>query len=104
MRKSGGCWRGARLRLAMRTREGWRRRWCSRIAPQVVRLERAEAGCLEPLPAILPAMRAGGVVAVSPNGVLGDPTGASSAEGEALLVSWVDDLVAAVGRIAAWSA
>ena len=66
------------------------------IAPQLVRMERAERGCLEPLAAILPAMRSGGVVAVSPNGVLGDPTGASPAEGEAFLAAWVDDLAGAV--------
>jgi hypothetical protein len=33
----------------------------------------------------MPALRAGGVQAVSPNGVLGDPRGASAAEGRRLL-------------------
>lgn len=66
------------------------------IAPELVRLEHAEPGCVEPLAEILPAMRAGGVVAVSPNGVLGDPSAASSAEGETLVAAWVDDLAAVV--------
>jgi mycofactocin precursor peptide peptidase len=55
------------------------------LDPTVVRLEAAERGVTAPLDELLPAMRAGGVVAVSPNGVLGDPTGANAAEGERLL-------------------
>ncbi len=39
---------------------------------------------------LLPAMRAGGVAAVSPNGVLGDPAGASAEEGERLLAAMAD--------------
>jgi creatinine amidohydrolase len=35
---------------------------------------------------------------VSPNGVLGDPTGAQSEEGRALLEGMVADLDAAIGR------
>ena len=46
----------------------------------------------------MPALRAGGVRSVSPNGVLGDPAGASAEEGEAILGRWVADLVAAVER------
>jgi creatinine amidohydrolase len=41
-------------------------------------------------------LRAEGVRAVSPNGVLGDPTGASAAEGRALLDAAVEDLCATV--------
>jgi len=55
------------------------------IAPWSVRLGRAEPGNTQPLRAILPAMRAGGVAAVSPNGVLGDPTGASAEVGAQVL-------------------
>jgi len=66
------------------------------LCPEVVRLERAEAGAGEPVEELLPAVRAGGVVAVSANGVLGDPAGASAAEGEELLGDWVADLAAAV--------
>ena len=43
-------------------------------------------------------MRAGGVAAVSPNGVLGDPAGASADEGERLLASMSDALGAALTR------
>jgi creatinine amidohydrolase len=46
---------------------------------------RAAAGATAPLTELLPALRAGGVRAVSPNGVLGDPAGATAQEGEALL-------------------
>jgi creatinine amidohydrolase len=35
------------------------------------------------------------VRAVSPNGVLGDPTGASADEGLLVLGRWIDDLLAA---------
>lgn len=55
------------------------------LAPWSVRRDQAEAGNTQPLRAILPAMLAGGVAAVSPNGVLGDPAGASAAEGVVLL-------------------
>ena len=46
----------------------------------------------------MPALRAGGVSAVSPNGVLGDPTGASAAEGEALLAAATADLCTVVDQ------
>ena len=45
----------------------------------------------------MPALRASAVRAVSPNGVLGDPAGASPEEGQAVLGSLLADLVAAVG-------
>jgi mycofactocin precursor peptide peptidase len=54
------------------------------------------AGNPSPLRELLPAMRAGGVAAVSPNGVLGDPAGASADEGERLLASMADALTAAL--------
>jgi mycofactocin precursor peptide peptidase len=52
----------------------------------------AAAGNVAPLAELMPALRAGGVRAVSPNGVLGDPTGASAAEGESLLAAATADL------------
>jgi mycofactocin system creatininase family protein len=52
-------------------------------------------GATRPLPKLMPALRSGGVVAVSPNGVLGDPTGASAIEGEALLRAATNELVTA---------
>jgi mycofactocin precursor peptide peptidase len=70
------------------------------LAPDDVRLDRAEAGALEPLSALLSRMRVGGVGAVSPNGVLGDPSGASAQEGLWLLWSMVADVVSSV---AAWA-
>lgn len=57
------------------------------LAPRLVRLERAEAGARAPLGRLFGALRAGGVVAVSGNGVLGDPAGASAEEGAALLAT-----------------
>jgi creatinine amidohydrolase len=41
-------------------------------------------------------MRAGGVAAVSPNGILGDPTGASADEGHALLAAITAAVTAAI--------
>jgi mycofactocin system creatininase family protein len=66
------------------------------IDPTVVRMERAEAGCTDPLSDLLPRLRRNGVRPVSSNGVLGDPTGANAAEGSAILASLVHELVAAV--------
>ncbi len=66
------------------------------LAPDAVRPEVAAAGNTAPLRDLLPAMRAGGVAAVSPNGVLGDPAGASAEEGRALLAEMADTLATAV--------
>jgi mycofactocin precursor peptide peptidase len=68
------------------------------IAPALVHLADAEVGDTRPLNELLPELRRSGVLAVSPNGVLGDPTGASAQEGARFLSSLVSDLVAAVGR------
>jgi creatinine amidohydrolase len=69
------------------------------LDPARVHLESAVAGETRPLAAILPALRERGVRAVSATGVLGDPAGATPAEGAALLERLSDDLVRAV---AAW--
>ncbi|HZQ57114.1 MAG TPA: mycofactocin biosynthesis peptidyl-dipeptidase MftE [Acidimicrobiales bacterium] len=66
------------------------------IAPTIVRSERAAPGDTRPLAEVGATLRSSGVAAVSPNGVLGDPTGASAAEGTALLDALAADLVAAV--------
>jgi len=66
------------------------------IDPAAVRLERAEPGCTDPLDALMPRLRAEGVRPISSNGVLGDPRGASGAEGEALLAALTADLAGAV--------
>ena len=55
------------------------------LAPSEVRLDQAAPGETRPLAALLPELRAHGVRKVSPNGVLGDPSGASAAEGATLL-------------------
>ncbi len=68
------------------------------LAPDVVHLDRAEPGATEPLVDLMPRLVAGGVAAVSPNGVLGDPAGASAEEGEAILGALVADLDATVTR------
>jgi mycofactocin system creatininase family protein len=62
------------------------------LAPGLVRLDLAEAGDCRPLAEILPALISGGVAAVSPNGVLGDPTGATAEEGRAVLETMVADV------------
>ncbi len=67
------------------------------IDPSAVRVHRAEAGCTEPLDDLLPRLRSVGVRPVSSNGVLGNPAGASGAEGRAHLASMIQDLVEAVG-------
>jgi mycofactocin precursor peptide peptidase len=70
------------------------------LAPGDVRLEEAVAGETRPLAAVMPALRAGGVRAVSPSGVLGDPAGASAAEGEMLLDVLTADLAALLDELA----
>ncbi|MDV8001177.1 mycofactocin biosynthesis peptidyl-dipeptidase MftE [Rhodococcus sp. IEGM 1408] len=69
------------------------------LHPDLVRVDRAAPGCLRPLPEILPALRAGGVAAVSPSGVLGDPTTATSADGCRL---WEELLADARARLTRW--
>ncbi|NND74602.1 MAG: mycofactocin biosynthesis peptidyl-dipeptidase MftE [Ilumatobacter sp.] len=65
------------------------------IDPGLVRLELAVPGA----DADIAALRSDGVKAVSPSGVLGDPTGASGREGERFVTTFVDDLV---NEIEAW--
>lgn len=69
------------------------------IDPSVVRLDRAEAGNTSPLSVLAPRLRASGVRAVSANGVLGDPRGASAVEGEAILDDLTADLVTMVSAL-----
>jgi creatinine amidohydrolase len=65
------------------------------VEPGDVRAGRAVAGETTPIGELLPRLRADGVRGVSPTGVLGDPAGASRAEGAALLAEMVGRLVAA---------
>lgn len=61
------------------------------LTPQRVRLRAAVPGNTASLDELMPRLRASGVRAVSPNGVLGDPTGATAAEGARLLQQMVTD-------------
>lgn len=62
------------------------------LDPGRVRTERAEPGAVGNLAGLLPELRRAGVLAVSANGVLGDPAGASPAHGRELLEQAVGDL------------
>ena len=62
------------------------------LTPDAVRLDRAEAGNTTPIAELMPALRATAVHGVSPNGVLGDPAGASAAEGTAMFADLLADL------------
>jgi creatinine amidohydrolase len=70
------------------------------LAPDLVRAERAEPGETRPLSELAPRLERDGVRAVSANGVLGDPSHASAAEGARLLAAMVDNVDGAVTR---WS-
>jgi creatinine amidohydrolase len=69
------------------------------VRTTAVRVELAEAGNDAPLGELIDRLRAEGVHAVSSNGVLGHPAGASAAEGRALLAAATDELC---GMLAAW--
>ncbi|NMH77400.1 mycofactocin biosynthesis peptidyl-dipeptidase MftE [Pseudonocardia xinjiangensis] len=66
------------------------------LAPGLVRLDEAAAGNTAPLTDLLTDLRSGGVAAVSPNGVLGDPAGATAQEGGRLLTEMAARLRSAV--------
>lgn len=66
------------------------------LAPACVALHQARAGSVAPLAELMPSLRAGQLRALSPSGVLGDPSGASAGEGAALLDRLLDTLARAV--------
>jgi mycofactocin precursor peptide peptidase len=68
------------------------------LEPRLVGAAR-ESGNTEPLRALMPRLRAEGVRGVAPNGVLGDPAGASEEEGRALLAAAIADLRAFVANL-----
>jgi mycofactocin system creatininase family protein len=70
------------------------------ISPSDVLTDRWRAGNPAPLPELLPTLRTGGLAAVSPVGVLGDPTTATAAEGKRIFSEMVDGCV---HRIRRWS-
>jgi len=65
------------------------------LDPGAVRLRLAEPGERAPVGELMERLRSEGVRAVSPNGVLGDPAGASAQEGERLLA----ELIAGCRRV-----
>lgn len=64
------------------------------LDPGSARVERSAAGDRRPVGELLPVLRDVGVIGVSPNGVLGDPAGASAETGAHILEGWVGELVA----------
>jgi mycofactocin precursor peptide peptidase len=76
------------------------------LHPDSVRLDQAEPGDTRPLRNVLPTLQSDGVRAVSENGILGDPTGASAEEGQKLLEAATTELATAVrewpNREGAW--
>lgn len=70
------------------------------LSPDEVRFDQARPGNSAPLAQLLPAMRRGGIAAVSAVGVLGDPTTASAGEGRRLFAEMVD---AGVWAIDTWA-
>lgn len=70
------------------------------IDASCVRTDVMAPGVTAPLVELVDRLRRDGVRAVSPTGVLGDPTGATAEEGMRLLTLMIDDLVERVTR---WS-
>jgi mycofactocin system creatininase family protein len=68
------------------------------LAPEQVRTARIAPGNRTPLSQLMDAIRARTVRGVSPTGVLGDPCGASAAQGQALLERMSDELCQAVAQ------
>lgn len=62
------------------------------LRPPAVHLDRAEAGDTTPLEKLWPTLLRDGVGAVSPNGVLGDPAGASASAGARYLEAMASDI------------
>ncbi|HEY5854139.1 MAG TPA: mycofactocin biosynthesis peptidyl-dipeptidase MftE [Aldersonia sp.] len=68
------------------------------LRPESVDLAAAEPGNTEPIAGLLPRLRTGGMAAVTANGVLGDPTGASAVEGARLFADLCGGARAAYDR------
>ncbi len=66
------------------------------LAPKLVGTFAEVVGSTEPLAVIMPQLQAGRLREVSPSGVIGDPSGATAAEGAAILRALVDDVVARI--------
>lgn len=66
------------------------------LSTDLVHRDRIEKGNVAPLSELFADMRSGGVAAVSPNGVLGDPSTSTPEHGEELLEAMVTGLVDAL--------
>jgi len=66
------------------------------ISPELVRMDDAEVGNMEPIADLMDLLRTRGTGAVSSNGVLGDPRMATATHGRSLLTRLSIDLVSAV--------
>jgi creatinine amidohydrolase len=69
------------------------------IAPDAVRGDLLAPGDTRPADELLPLLRSGGVRSVSANGVLGDPAGATAAEGRELIRAAAADLATVVAGL-----
>jgi creatinine amidohydrolase len=69
------------------------------LAPETVATDRLAPGCTEPVRSLMPRLRSEGVRAVSPSGVLGDPTTATAQAGKRILAEMVDRLVAELSAL-----
>lgn len=69
------------------------------IDPTSVRLDNAEAGNTQPLSEIMDHLTSGRLASVAPNGVLGDPAGASAEAGRQHLAELVSQVLAALGSV-----
>ena len=68
------------------------------LRPDLVRLDRAEPGFVGPAADASATLRSQGMAALSSNGVIGDPTGASAAAGELYLAALVGHVVDGIAR------
>ncbi|MBB5918347.1 creatinine amidohydrolase [Nocardia transvalensis] len=64
-----------------------------RLRPDTVDMRHAEAGNTQPLDRLIDDLRDHGVAAVSPNGVLGDPSTADPTDGDRILDRWAELLI-----------
>jgi mycofactocin precursor peptide peptidase len=69
------------------------------LDPGAVRLDRLEVGEMQPVGELMERLRVSGVRSVSPNGVLGDPRGATAVQGRRLLDELIAGCVAAVDEL-----
>ena len=70
------------------------------ISPEDVRADAVVPGNSAPLAELMPAMRAGGIAAVSAVGVLGDATTATEADGARYVAAMVDECAR---KLSAWA-